>query len=125
MTRAREHLTTLKDELQYTELCPCHLDLYARNIILTPSGNTMLIDWVNGGLSDPALDIATLFVFLGQRNEALDGFLSSYQASMGESVDMGRGERLAGSTLCDGCQLPQELPCPCLDVTTRRGNGAR
>lgn len=94
MTRAREYLTTLEDELQYTELCPCHLDLHARNIILTPSGNTMLIDWVNGGLSDPALDIATLFVFLGQRNEALDGFLSSYQASMGESVDMGRGERL-------------------------------
>ncbi|MDP6983746.1 MAG: phosphotransferase, partial [Candidatus Latescibacteria bacterium] len=65
MTRAREHLTTLEDELQYTELCPCHLDLHARNIILTPSGNTILIDWVNSGLSDPALDIATLFVFLG------------------------------------------------------------
>ncbi|MBI91676.1 MAG: hypothetical protein CME05_00480 [Gemmatimonadaceae bacterium] len=113
MTRAREHLTTLEDELQYTELCPCHLDLHARNIILTPSGNTILIDWVNSGLSDPALDIATLFVFLGPAKRGSRWLSLKLPSIDGRICRYGPGRATdAGSTLCGGCQLPQELACP-------------
>lgn len=94
MIRAAEFVKQLDRQLQLTASHPCHLDLHARNIILTPAGDPVLIDWVNGGLSDPAFDVATLLVFLGLRNRHRDHFLASYQESMDESLDLARVELL-------------------------------
>jgi thiamine kinase-like enzyme len=94
MTRAAEFVKQLDRQLQHTASHPCHLDLHARNIILTPAGAPVLIDWVNGGLSDPAFDVATLLVFLGLKNRNRDHFLASYQASMNEDLELARVELL-------------------------------
>ena len=94
MRDASEYVVRLEKELEPAMLHPCHLDLHARNIILTPTGNPVLIDWVNGGLSDSAFDIATLFVFLGIRNRHRDHFLTSYQESVDEALDLARIELL-------------------------------
>ena len=94
MTRAAEFVVQLDRQLQHTASHPCHLDLHARNIILTPAGAPVLIDWVNGGLSDPAFDVATLLIFLGLRDGHRDHFLTSYQESMDEALDLARVELL-------------------------------
>jgi len=90
MTRAAEFVRRLDKEREQAVLRPCHLDLHARNIILTPSGDPVFIDWVNGGLSDPAFDVATLLVFLGLRDKYRDRFLAIYQESVDEEIDLAR-----------------------------------
>lgn len=41
-------------------LSPTHLDLHLSNIILRENNKEIiLIDWVNGGISDPFFDLAT------------------------------------------------------------------
>ena len=89
LTRAAEYVRRLDKELQHTSGHPCHLDLHTRNIILTPTGDPVLIDWVNGGLSDPAFDLATVIAFLGLREENRDHFLASYQESVGDLTQDG------------------------------------
>ncbi|MBT3344188.1 MAG: phosphotransferase [Gemmatimonadetes bacterium] len=90
MTRAAEYVRRLDRELQHAASRPCHLDLHARNIILTPAGDPVLIDWVNGGLSDPSMDLATLIAFLGLRDGYRDHFLTTYQESMDVPLDLPR-----------------------------------
>lgn len=94
MRHASEYVMQLDKDLDLVMPHPCHLDLHARNIILTPAGNPVLIDWVNGGLSDPAFDIATFLAFLGLRNRHRDHFLTSYQESVDEALDLARIELL-------------------------------
>ncbi len=94
MHRASEYVMRLAKDLEQGMLHPCHLDLHARNIILTPAGDPVFIDWVNGGLSDPAFDIATFLVFLGLSNTHRDHFLASYQESMDKTLDLARVELL-------------------------------
>ena len=94
MTRAAEFVRRLEEELQHTTPRPCHLDLHARNIILPPAQDPVFIDWVNGGLSDPVSDVATIIAFLGLRDGQRDHFLASYQKSMGEALDIARLELL-------------------------------
>jgi Ser/Thr protein kinase RdoA (MazF antagonist) len=94
MARAAEFVTRLDSEWQQPVNRPCHLDLHARNIILTSTRDPVMIDWVNGGMSDPAFDLATLIVFLGLRDGYRDHFLTSYQESTGEALDMSRIELL-------------------------------
>ena len=123
MTRAIQYMTQLEQNLPPTIARPCHLDLHAQNIILTPAGHFVLIDWVNGGLCDPAFDIAIPIAFLGLRDEQRDHFTATYQESVGEDLDLGRVEMLmpvrpfaaAAGSLCNTpldmspSQLEQEM----------------
>lgn len=62
------------DEIEQTlrfypiSLCPTHLDLHLSNIILKDNNEIFLIDWVNGGMSDPFFDLAT-FSYFSELNE--------------------------------------------------------
>lgn len=57
---------------------PTHLDLHLSNIILTNKEDIFLIDWVNGGMSDPFFDLAT-FSYFSKLNEVnIEKFLTLY-----------------------------------------------
>lgn len=68
----------------------CHLDLHTHNIIRRPDGDPVFIDWVNGGRSDPAFDLATMIAFLGLRDDARAHFLDCYQESSEQPIDEDR-----------------------------------
>jgi thiamine kinase-like enzyme len=62
------HIKSLMEELEMLfhlipiPLVPCHLDLHPLNIMLSET-QFSLVDWVNGGLSDPYFDLATFSIF--------------------------------------------------------------
>lgn len=60
-----------------TSLVPSHLDLHPLNI-LHHENQFFLVDWVNGGMSDPYFDLATFCIFhdLNEENQLL--FLNHY-----------------------------------------------
>ncbi|MBS0649254.1 MAG: phosphotransferase [Verrucomicrobia bacterium] len=58
-------------------LTPTHLDLNPLNILLTDK-SFFLVDWSNGGLSDPYFDLATFCVFHGLSDEQKHFFLALY-----------------------------------------------
>lgn len=58
-------------------LVPSHLDLHPLNIISTEK-QFFLVDWVNGGLSDPFFDLATFTIFHDLNHSQIMTFLSSY-----------------------------------------------
>jgi thiamine kinase-like enzyme len=58
-------------------LVPSHLDLHPLNILSTES-QFFLVDWVNGGLSDPFFDLATFTIFHDFNHSQTTTFLSSY-----------------------------------------------
>jgi len=51
-------------QLHPVTLTPTHLDLNLSNIIIL-NEQFSLVDWVNGGISDPYFDLATFVVFAG------------------------------------------------------------
>lgn len=72
------------DEIEQTlrffpiSLSPTHLDLHLSNIILKDNEEIFLVDWVNGGNSDPFFDLAT-FSYFSELNEVhTERFLTSY-----------------------------------------------
>jgi Ser/Thr protein kinase RdoA (MazF antagonist) len=65
-----------------TNLQGCHRDLWADNILPTPTGGVCVIDWENCGLADPAQEILMAmidFAFADQRRVA-DLYLSYVEA---------------------------------------------
>jgi thiamine kinase-like enzyme len=58
-------------------LAPTHLDLNSLNIMLS-NDRFFLIDWVNGGMSDPYHDLAIFSVFLGLEEPQIQVFLTHY-----------------------------------------------
>lgn len=58
-------------------LVPSHLDLHPLNIMVCKN-QFLLVDWVNGGMSDPYFDLATFSVFLGLDEERIKLFLTHY-----------------------------------------------
>lgn len=56
---------------------PSHLDLHPLNIMLSDN-QFFLVDWVNGGLSDPYFDLGTFSVFHGLNQERAQQFLTYY-----------------------------------------------
>jgi thiamine kinase-like enzyme len=60
-------------------LVPTHLDLAPSNIMLTKE-NFSLVDWVNGGMSDPYFDLATFTVFQCLNETQISTFLTHYFA---------------------------------------------
>ncbi len=43
-----------------TRLQACHRDLFADNVLSTPSGDLCVIDWENSGLADPSQELAVV-----------------------------------------------------------------
>lgn len=58
-------------------LVPAHLDIHPLNILCTDE-QFFLVDWVNGGLSDPFFDLATFSIFHNLNYSQIMTFLSSY-----------------------------------------------
>ena len=56
---------------------PTHLDLHALNIMQAQGGFT-LVDWVNGGMSDPYFDLATFAVMHGLDDARTKAFFAEY-----------------------------------------------
>lgn len=56
---------------------PSHLDLHPLNIMVCKN-SFVLVDWVNGGMSDPYFDLATFCVFHGFNEERIKLFLTHY-----------------------------------------------
>ncbi|WP_446470113.1 phosphotransferase [Xenorhabdus stockiae] len=59
------------------ELCPCHNDLVAENI-LKLDNNIYIIDWEYSGMNDPMFDIAALFLECNYSSREQEEFLSNY-----------------------------------------------
>lgn len=85
--RFREHagqfleIAALLERLEplFHRLVPSHLDLNLRNILFDDE-RFWLVDWVNGGLSDPYFDLATFSLFAELDERASRAFLAFYFA---------------------------------------------
>lgn len=81
-TKFREVRKIMEDiggtlQLNPVPYVPTHLDLNAQNILL--KGNDfLLIDWENGGLSDPYFDLSMLPIFLRLDEKETTQFLTTY-----------------------------------------------
>jgi len=84
------------DEIEQTlrfypvSLSPTHLDLHLSNIILKDKEEIFLVDWVNGGISDPFFDLAT-FSYFSELNEVhTERFLASYFQRVPTEIEKAR-----------------------------------
>ena len=61
----RDELVALEELLEWpSALQTCHRDLFADNVLRTPSGAVCVIDWENSGLADPSQELGlVLFEF--------------------------------------------------------------
>ena len=76
LARQRDELVALEELLEWpSSLQTCHRDLFADNVLRTPSGAVCVIDWENSGLADPSQELGlVLFEFsrgVPQRARAL------------------------------------------------------
>ena len=76
LAEQRDELVALEELLEWpSNLQTCHRDLFADNVLRTPSGTVCVIDWENSGLADPTQELGlVLFEFGGgepQRARAL------------------------------------------------------
>jgi hypothetical protein len=71
----RDELVALEELLEWPgDLQTCHRDLFADNVLRTPTGAVSVIDWENAGLADPSQELGlVLFEFsCGQATRARD-----------------------------------------------------
>jgi thiamine kinase-like enzyme len=74
---------TLMEELEASfqlmpiSLIPAHLDLHPLNIMIVEK-RFLLVDWVNGGMSDPYFDLATFTIFQCLNESQILTFLTHY-----------------------------------------------
>ncbi len=130
-----ERIGPLLEELERTRTCYVHGDFAPKNILVGPSGRTVL-DFEAGHLGDPVLDLAFFLVFPllsalrwpalePELRELLDGFLAGYAAVAGELA--GPPERVtlhtAAMTLCrtDGKSVAAFLEPASRDAARRVG----
>lgn len=98
LLRRRPELETavgpLLEELESVRRCYVHGDLAPKNVLVGPSGRTIL-DFEAGHLGNPVLDLAFFLAFpvlsalrwpatAGDMREVLDGFLTGYAAEAGD-----------------------------------------
>lgn len=67
----------LESTLNPLAFVPTHLDLHPLNIMIS-GDHFFLVDWVNGGLSDPFLDLATFAFFQRLSDAQTISFLTHY-----------------------------------------------
>ena len=83
LAKERDELVALEELLEWpSNIQTCHRDLFADNVLRTPSGAVCVIDWENSGLADPSQELGlVLFEFGGdspQRTRALyDAYLDA------------------------------------------------
>jgi thiamine kinase len=77
MSDVEEIMQELELTLFTEDLLPCHLDLHGQNILCTGQ-KFMLVDWVNGGLSDPYNDLTTFATFMQLDKVQIETFLTAY-----------------------------------------------
>jgi Ser/Thr protein kinase RdoA (MazF antagonist) len=65
-----------------TNLQSCHRDLWADNILSTPTGGLCVIDWENCGLADPAQELPMVMIdfAFGDRRRVAELYLSYVEA---------------------------------------------
>lgn len=62
-----------------TDVQTCHRDLFADNVLATPTGDVCIIDWENSGLADPSQELAVaLFEFGGHDVERVRSLHDAY-----------------------------------------------
>ncbi len=64
-------------QVHESPLVPSHLDLHSHNIMLSGE-RFFLVDWVNGGMSNPYFDLATFAIFHGLSESQIKNFLGTY-----------------------------------------------
>ena len=83
LAEQRVELVALEELLESpADLQTCHRDLFADNVLRTPSGAVYLIDWENSGLADPSQELGLVLFEFGrgvpQRARALyDAYLEA------------------------------------------------
>jgi thiamine kinase-like enzyme len=79
LTRAKEAMEKIEAVLSLhpLTLAPAHLDLNLLNILFSDE-QFYLVDWVNGGMSDPYFDLSTFAIFAGLNESQMITFLSHY-----------------------------------------------
>ena len=83
LAEQRDELVALEELLEWpSNLQTCHRDLFADNVLLTPSGAVCVIDWENSGLADPSQELGLVLFEFGrgvpQRARALyDAYLEA------------------------------------------------
>lgn len=75
--------------LHPVSLAPAHLDLNSLNIMLSDD-RFFLVDWVNGGMSDPYFDLAIFAVFQGLDAAQTQVFLTHYFGHVPTPFEMSR-----------------------------------
>ncbi len=85
---AMEHLEALL-QLYPLPNVPTHLDLNSLNIMLV-NKQFFLVDWVNGGMSDPYFDLATFAVFQNLNEAQTIAFLQYYFGRSPNQVEWNR-----------------------------------
>lgn len=80
LAEQRDELIALEALLQApTQPQACHRDLFADNVLSTPSGELCVIDWENSGLADPSQELAlVLFEYGRDRPDRVSLLLETY-----------------------------------------------
>lgn len=94
---------------------PAHLDLNALNIMRS-QGKYQLIDWENGGLSDPYFDLAMFPVFLRLEKDQEEEFLKEYFRNEPTEIQKARYELtkpvaclVRASNFLKGKEVPEKI----------------
>jgi hypothetical protein len=67
LARQRNELVALEELLEWpSSLQTCHRDLFADNVLRTPSGALFVIDWENSGLADPSQELGLVLFEFGR-----------------------------------------------------------
>jgi Ser/Thr protein kinase RdoA (MazF antagonist) len=67
LARQRDELVALEELLEWpSSLQTCHRDLFADNVLRTPSGAVCVIDWENSGLADPSQELCLVLFEFGR-----------------------------------------------------------
>ena len=83
LARQRDEMVALEELLEWpSSLQTCHRDLFADNVLQTPSGPLCVIDWENSGLADPSQELGLVLFEFGrgvpQRTRALyDAYINA------------------------------------------------
>lgn len=83
LSEQRDELVALEELLEWpTNLQTCHRDLFADNLLRTPSGSLCVIDWENSGLADPSQEMGlVLFEFscgdMGRARALYDSYIDA------------------------------------------------
>jgi Ser/Thr protein kinase RdoA (MazF antagonist) len=85
LAEMRNELLALEKFLEWpSDLQTCHRDLFADNVLRTPSGALSVIDWENSGLADPSQELGlVLFEFSCGREDRARDLYDAYRDAGG------------------------------------------